>query len=86
MIHAALWVAAVLFLSWVALSVLSRLLHWRERRALQRLKDAYAKLTPEQKASRTAQRVEWYFNLPKAEQTKETWEWVQSADRKPPTD
>jgi hypothetical protein len=80
-IHVALWLASAFFLVWLFLAALSSLIRLNERRALRRLRKAHAELSPEQKSSRVAQRVEWYFNLPEDQQTQEKWEWVQSSDK-----
>jgi hypothetical protein len=57
---------------------------WNERRALRRLKEAHASLSPEQQDSKLARRVEWYANLPKESRTPELWKWVEDSDDEPP--
>ncbi len=64
MIHLAIWVVSALFIFWFAMTAWSFVTRRNQRRALRRLRDAHANLSPEQKADETAQRVEWYLNLP----------------------
>jgi hypothetical protein len=69
-----------LFLVYLLLNALSALSRRNERRALERLRQAHAELSPEQRARSLAQRVALYFSLPADQQTEEKWEWVQSGE------
>src|SRR5438034_695239 len=85
MIHLAIWVVSALFIFWFAMTAWSFVTRRNQRRALRRLRDAHANLSPEQKADETAQRVEWYLNLPEGQQTVKTWESVQPGTGDPPS-
>ncbi|SRR5712692_4198391 len=85
MIHLAIWVVSALFIFWFAITGLHFVTRRNKRRALRRLREAHANLSPEQKADGTAQRVEWYLNLPEGQQTLKNWESVQPGTDDPPS-